>query len=119
MRFLAVDLLVILAVIGGLYVIYRYMIRHMELKKLDKVAYFSGGPLNGTQQKLLKFPRTYSYQYDRPRLIKSREGSVTPESVPCWYNALYQHTGLGVYEYQGSTVIDADQVTYDPADDNA
>lgn len=101
MRFLYIDLLVIIAVVFFAWVIYKKWVNRIEQSKLIKTAYFSGGPLHGSEQKLAKLPDEIPYTYDKPKLTKLIEGAP-PEPVQTWYDAIYDHQGDGVYEYQGS-----------------
>lgn len=101
MRFALIDLLVFASVCGLGYVVWKAYLRRKAQSKLTKVAYFSGGPLNGTEEKLAKLPQEYLYTYDKPQMVKLVEGGK-PEPVKTWFNAIYDHVGDGNYEYQGS-----------------
>jgi hypothetical protein len=114
MRFAIIDLLVLASIIGGLYVLYRTWASNQAAKLLTKTAYFSGGPLNASEEKLAKLPASIHHVYDKPRMIKLVEGSA-PVPVQTWYEAIYTHQGQGVYEYQGSTPVNK-ELEYDTND---
>lgn len=106
MRFLAIDILILAAVGGGLYVTYRWLIQHRDNKQANRVAHFVGGPLDDKNVHLRKLPKVYNYQYDRPQTVQATEDNPKPESIPCWYNARYER-GLGDdYDYKGSVPLD-------------
>jgi hypothetical protein len=107
MRFLAIDILILAAVFGGLYVVYRWLLQQREYKQAKKVAQFTGGPLNGKSVNLRKLPEVYNYQYDRPQTVQATENNPKPEPIPCWYNARYERVGsTDQFEYKGSVPID-------------
>jgi hypothetical protein len=68
-------------------------------------AYFSGGPLDGKEMKMVTWPTTYQYTYNRPALVKATEQGDL-ERVSNYKNALYEHQGGGVYIYKGSVDVD-------------
>lgn len=103
MRFLEIDGLAVLVIITISWVVYKVWVNRKARKLLTKVAYFSGGPLHGTEERLAKLPGSIHHVYDKPRMVKLVEGGK-PEPVQTWYEAIYTHQGNGVYEYQGSSI---------------
>jgi hypothetical protein len=106
MRFFAVDILILAAVFGGLYVVYRWMVQQRENKQAKRVANFVGGPLDGKNVRLRKLPKVYNYQYDRPQTVQSTEDNPKPEPIPCWFNARYERGVGDQFDYKGSVPID-------------
>lgn len=94
--------LLFLLVVGGLVFVTLRVYEHRRLRsKMNQVAYFSGGPLDGVEQKLAKLPETYKYTYDQPRMVTLVEGQ-NPQPVKTWHEATYDHLGSGVYQYVGT-----------------
>lgn len=105
-RFIGIDVIVVVGVVVLAYLAYRSYMNGKKGIELHKVV-FSGGPLNNAAMELHKVTHLYKYTYDKPKLVNSDDkGNV--EYVPNINEALYEHMGDGLYEYQGSVNLTED-----------